>query len=55
MGAGWRLEQKVKDAGLELSAVFGVKMPAKGLVVDHGSVPFEAHAQGRDSLRRVDD
>lgn len=28
MGAGWRLEQKVKDAGLELSAVFGVKMPA---------------------------
>ena len=28
MGAGWRLEQKVKKAGLQLSAVFGVKMPA---------------------------
>lgn len=28
MGAGWRLEQKLKAAGLPLSAVWGVKMPA---------------------------
>ncbi|MBQ3280953.1 MAG: EFR1 family ferrodoxin [Eubacterium sp.] len=28
MGAGWRLEQKLKSAGLSLSADWGVKMPA---------------------------